>query len=784
MIFAVAAVGAIFASCSKSDLVVPDPVGPNKLPVQVSLAPEALSGNFGPVSQASQAKAAVKGKDTGMSVIFGGADTKSTVDLGKTAGAESKVYNVWAIQFDKNNNLIGQPFYTADIPASSGASTGVDATYTLSVNLTSYADAGGKVYFITNTNSPSFFNSTNAANVAALEATVQNIGTELKPTAAGGIPMLGIVTGKAISSSASIGNVTLKRLMAKVILKYKVNASFTGFTIDNIALKNAAANIYYKSEPTTGIWPAKADGSHIDYPAEDLTKAGTDGDYKTFTWYIPENLRNVISGVTDVGDRTLGKTDGKATYIEIKGTLKSAAKCEKATYSILLGDPNTNKGDFNVKRNTVYTVTVDIQGTNTADNRITVESFDMNNSAMILPNSGDAGAVTFDIRKCLNNGFTTEANLNSMLGASSTLTADVLWQDGNVINTSDVTLDKVNGLLTVKSSKATVGNAIVALYPNTSKTQGSILWSWHIWVSSYNPDGSKAYGLGANSKADVTGGQVHTYGSNFTSKNPGKVIMDRNLGATKAYYTVPAAGDASADQSFGMFYQWGRKDPFPRVQGSTISETAATGTTIPIYGPTGVAPALPEDGTGYKKVNITTSGVISGNNSLQYSVKNPLSFIYNASGIYDWYATAQANQNNNLWGDGAQKSAFDPCPKGWRIAPNGTWTDFGTNAYASPFFYYINGVKETASGTPATKYYATNGRYYEPSSGVVRAWYPAPGCRNGTTGVPGGVGSYGYSWSSAVSGTGGVFLDFYSTWLNPSSADGRAYGFQVRCLQE
>ncbi|MCC8062675.1 MAG: hypothetical protein LIO68_05465 [Rikenellaceae bacterium] len=54
-------------------------------------------------------------------------------------------------------------------------------------------------------------------------------------------------------------------------------------------------------------------------------------------------------------------------------------------------------------------------------------------------------------------------------------------------------------------------------------------------------------------------------------------------------------------------------------------------------------------------------------------------------------------------------------------------------------------------------------------------WYP--------DGALGGVGHNGYSWSSAVSGTNGVFLDFNSSWLNPSNANNRAHGLQVRCLQ-
>ena len=46
------------------------------------------------------------------------------------------------------------------------------------------------------------------------------------------------------------------------------------------------------------------------------------------------------------------------------------------------------------------------------------------------------------------------------------------------------------------------------------------------------------------------------------------------------------------------------------------------------------------------------------------------------------------------------------------------------------------------------------------------------------------VGDYGYSWSSTVSGSIVRFLDFNPTWLTPQNSNYRAYGFQLRCLQE
>ncbi|WP_294601230.1 hypothetical protein [uncultured Rikenella sp.] len=46
------------------------------------------------------------------------------------------------------------------------------------------------------------------------------------------------------------------------------------------------------------------------------------------------------------------------------------------------------------------------------------------------------------------------------------------------------------------------------------------------------------------------------------------------------------------------------------------------------------------------------------------------------------------------------------------------------------------------------------------------------------------VGNYGYSWSSAVSGSNGVFLHFSTQGLNPSHVSHRGYGLQLRCLSE
>ena len=73
----------------------------------------------------------------------------------------------------------------------------------------------------------------------------------------------------------------------------------------------------------------------------------------------------------------------------------------------------------------------------------------------------------------------------------------------------------------------------------------------------------------------------------------------------------------------------------------------------------------------------------------------------------------------------------------------------------------------------------------------VAAFYPAPGFResggrgNDTGGDLYSVGSDGYSWSSSVTtGSNGYYFSFGYGGISPNNNGYRAYGFQLRCLQE
>ena len=500
--------------------------------------------------------------------------------------------------------------------------------------------------------------------------------------------------------------------------------------------------------------------SNEEFKIEDLSAATDDGGYKKFVWYMPENLRDTKTGLTEMTERTLAQTDGKASYIQINGVENTELK--SVSYNILLGDPNTNMGDFNVRHNHVYTVTVDLVGANTADSRLEVVDAYMDNCAMVVPNSGDAGAAVFNLKK-MTAGWVTEV-------PKSNMRASILWQDAKGMMTNDnVKLDIAKGTLTVKSTNNIVGNAVVAVYNSANDGEGEILWSWHVWVTEYHPDGSQNYGLGENSKAIVPGGQVHTYGPEYMKVNPGKVMMDRNLGATKTYNdgNVPQAGDTEADKAFGLLYQWGRKDAFPGADGSTVTLTTGAVTTIPIYGADGNA--LTENGTGLKFINITTLGVIN-NNALVYSIKNPLSIIYNTTSPQDWYSNTDTH-NNSLWLP-SRKTNYDPCPSGWRLPSEEIWFDFLTN---DKFPYYSQGVQQESS----TGYYATNGRLY-----AQLTWFPISGCRPSISGLVSECGKTCYYWTATSLDNNSKYFALTFNKANIGEGGHRAGGLSVRCVQE
>ena len=224
------------------------------------------------------------------------------------------------------------------------------------------------------------------------------------------------------------------------------------------------------------------------------------------------------------------------------------------------------------------------------------------------------------------------------------------------------------------------GNAIVAVKDGS----GNILWSWHLWICNY--------------------GQYYFTGSN------GVKMMTRNLGGLNS---------GTSSLSFGMYYQWGRKDPFV---GPSSGATMAA-----VYG--------------------AAKSIQVGSVSVETAIRNPTNYYVECNTAGRWTNGdhwCSDDTKLTLW-SASGKTIFDPCPPGWRTPSFSEITGMGT----------ASSVYTTVNGFGAYGYVNTNGVFVDESNGTL--------------------------WSTTVNGSCAkiqVVLGDYSTW--DRSPD---MGFNIRCVK-
>ena len=110
---------------------------------------------------------------------------------------------------------------------------------------------------------------------------------------------------------------------------------------------------------------------------------------------------------------------------------------------------------------------------------------------------------------------------------------------------------------------------------------------------------------------------------------------------------------------------------------------------------------------------------------------------------------------------------YDPCPVGWKVAPQDLWNSVVSGGYKTTYLS-INNAKATRNGAQ------TEIRYY--SAGYL----------SHSTGAVTNVAQNGNYWSSSpfAGNTNAGNLNFNSGGVNPLNNNNRANGFTVRCVRE
>lgn len=276
----------------------------------------------------------------------------------------------------------------------------------------------------------------------------------------------------------------------------------------------------------------------------------------------------------------------------------------------------------------------------------------------------------------------------------------LLWQDEKGL-VEGIWLDPETSEAYIKTADKS-GNAVIAVKDESSQ----ILWSWHIWVMDY--DSANEYTTAANSS-----------GTTWT-------FMDRNLGAVS---TKP--GDP---QSYGMIYQWGRKDPFTAPASFTVMNEDYS------YVNDGEKPVYDIDGK--KLPAFRTLAEYHG--TIEKSIQNPTVFYamtYKHTGETDEYGEEIVLNDyrtkdwvnvsdDDYWGGVSQKKTiWDPCPVGYKVPvcdPDGN-TPYAWLKYAS--MTWDNGAHQDGQFFPATgtRVYASGGLDHQEANPYSGMWIGTAG---------------------------------------------------------
>ena len=218
--------------------------------------------------------------------------------------------------------------------------------------------------------------------------------------------------------------------------------------------------------------------------------------------------------------------------------------------------------------------------------------------------------------------------------------------------------------------------------------------------------------------------------------------MDRNLGAMSA-----EIGNNST--AGGLFYEYGRKEPFNNSNNRYNIKGVRLGGAI--------------------AASIQTSASIC----FCYVIKNPNNYIYdNNRGDWCYVNPYSGNKwNNPSWFTSqGEITLFDPCPQGWTLPRQNVFKELASVQNADSFnrgySFYLSGIKSSFAGM---------------------TWFPATGIICGSGGYFTLSGSYGVIRFGTI---GDKYMVIQNGNVNQNNGPISVYnygitnGYNIRCIQE
>lgn len=572
----------------------------------------------------------------------------------------------------------------------------------------------------------------------------------------------------AITSGGSISPV-MKRNSCRLDISI-TNSIPDIVTIDSVAIKNVpAVSFYYNlTEILPSQYPDEASFKVVNFDKVDWADGKDAGDAsKSFRFYVPANKRGVVANTEPAYKNAIASP--YATYLRIFGHYGSGSDESVITYTFYLGENMLD--DFNLEPNSAYTYNFNIKakGDPAVDGRVGdwgVKSFlsDERANCYILNPAPVYGVwrkfrIPIDRIETFWGGHDYEDVPNYTLDPQKGQVdweASVIWSDFE-LTAENFRFTKSSGktyqdYFEVEIPSGVEGNVVIGV----NRPGDAILWSWHLWITNYDPYSYKLQPIEGKYIYRVNGGNMHRYdGESWISgEYKDQFMMDRDIGALSDKYNPGTAGH--------LCYQFGRKDPFP-----------------------GNAYYL--GGTELRKdaLIIVTNEETHGDNE-RYAIANPLK-------IHSGWTDKKYAVFGDLWFDSITKtgkSIFDPSPIGFRIPSKVAFESFTSisDTYPTTNGAYWN-VDNNFRNFPRlqsnkTMYYWPYGNGEEVPSELIG--FPGTIIRKSSTGNSDSNNGnlYYYCWTSTyASGSwNGSYALCGLSWYRILSLSGTDNCFPTRCV--